>query len=190
MIMPSIVSMVRILLRLSAFSAIRSVIKMDICALLDHAAVVFGRRPGRQACLPVVFGRRQRRELLRGIAPVGDLLIDLDPAVAEAHEPRAVFGDVHLVRDEQMVMPRSMFSRWKMPITSMLVRVSRLPVGSSARRIDGSLIERARDGDALLLAARELIRDSGGRARRGRRPSSASIARLWRSAVFILLPPL
>ena len=37
------------------------------------------------------------------------------------------------------VMPRSMFSRWKMPITSMLVRVSRLPVGSSASRIDGLL---------------------------------------------------
>ena len=37
-------------------------------------------------------------------------------------------------------MPRSMFSRWKMPMTSMLVRVSRLPVGSSARMIDGSLI--------------------------------------------------
>ena len=38
------------------------------------------------------------------------------------------------------VMPRSMFSRWKMSITSTLVRVSRLPVGSSASRIDGSLI--------------------------------------------------
>ena len=36
-------------------------------------------------------------------------------------------------------MPRSMFSRWKMPMTSMLVRVSRLPVGSSASRIVGSL---------------------------------------------------
>ena len=58
-------------------------------------------------------------------------------------------------------MPRSMFSRWKMPITSMLVRVSRLPVGSSASRIDGSLIERARDRDALLLTAGQLVRDSG-----------------------------
>ena len=37
-------------------------------------------------------------------------------------------------------MPRSLLSRWKMSITSMLVRVSRLPVGSSASRIDGLLI--------------------------------------------------
>ncbi len=35
---------------------------------------------------------------------------------------------------------------------------SRLPVGSSASRIAGSLIKRPRDRDALLLTARELIR--------------------------------
>ena len=41
-------------------------------------------------------------------------------------------------------MPRSRLSLWKMSMTSMLVRVSRLPVGSSARMIDGSLMsERA-----------------------------------------------
>ncbi len=55
-------------------------------------------------------------------------------------------------------MPRSMLSRWKMPMTSTLVRVSRLPVGSSARMIDGSLIERSRDRDTLLLAAGKLVR--------------------------------
>ena len=54
-------------------------------------------------------------------------------------------------------MPRSVFSRWKISITSMLVRVSRLPVGSSASRIDGLLISDARDRDALLLAARQLV---------------------------------
>jgi hypothetical protein len=37
-----------------------------------------------------------------------------------------------------MVMPRAL-SSWKTAITSTLVRVSRLPVGSSARRIAGSL---------------------------------------------------
>jgi hypothetical protein len=42
-----------------------------------------------------------------------------------------------LVRDEQHGDAALRFSRWKMPITSMLVRVSRLPVGSSASRIDG-----------------------------------------------------
>ena len=39
----------------------------------------------------------------------------------------------------------------------MDVRVSRLPVGSSARRIVGLGHERARDRHALLLAARQLI---------------------------------
>ena len=38
------------------------------------------------------------------------------------------------------------------------VRVSRLPVGSSARRSGGSCHERAGDRDALLLAAGELVR--------------------------------
>ena len=40
-------------------------------------------------------------------------------------------------------MPRSVFRRWKMSITSMLVRLSRLPVGSSANRMAG-LLMRAR----------------------------------------------
>ena len=44
-----------------------------------------------------------------------------------------------------------------MSITSMLVRVSRFPVGSSASRIDGLLIERARDRHALLLTAGQLV---------------------------------
>ncbi len=37
------------------------------------------------------------------------------------------------------------------------VRVSRLPVGSSARRIDGIVDQGAGDGDALALPARELV---------------------------------
>ena len=41
---------------------------------------------------------------------------------------------------------------------STLVRLSRLPVGSSARRTSGSLIKRAGDGHALLLAAGKLAR--------------------------------
>jgi len=40
---------------------------------------------------------------------------------------------------------------------STLVRLSRLPVGSSARISSGSLTS-ARDRDALLLAARQLVR--------------------------------
>ena len=40
-------------------------------------------------------------------------------------------------------------------------RESRFPVGSSAKMISGLLIERARDRDALLLAARQLGRPVG-----------------------------
>ena len=47
-----------------------------------------------------VLRRRQRRQLLAGIAALGDLLVDLDLAVPEPNEPRAVLGDIHLVRDE------------------------------------------------------------------------------------------
>ena len=43
-------------------------------------------------------------------------------------------------------------------MTSWLVFVSSAPVGSSARMIAGFVDERARDGDALLLAAGELRR--------------------------------
>ena len=56
-----------------------------------------------------------------------------------------------------IVIPRS-FSFWKIPMISTLVRLSRLPVGSSARTTSGSLIKRARDRDALLLAAGKLAR--------------------------------
>ena len=56
-----------------------------------------------------------------------------------------------------MVMPRSL-SSWKIPMISTLVRLSRLPVGSSARTTSGSLIKRTRNRDALLLAAGKLTR--------------------------------
>ena len=43
-----------------------------------------------------------------------------------------------------------------MAMISSLVRVSRAPVGSSARMIGGLVDQRAGDGHALLLAAGEL----------------------------------
>ena len=49
-------------------------------------------------------------------------------------------------------------SSWNSAIISMLVSESRLPVGSSARITFGLGDQRARDGDALLLAARHLVR--------------------------------
>ena len=54
-----------------------------------------------------------------------------------------------------MVMP-ARDSRWNSAMISTLVRVSRLPVGSSARRMRGPVDQRAGDGHPLLLAARQL----------------------------------
>ena len=62
------------------------------------------------------------------------------------------------------------------------VRLSRLPVGSSANTIAGRPTQRARDRHALALAARELRRRVRQPVRRGRRASSASRARARRSA--------
>ena len=55
-------------------------------------------------------------------------------------------------------MPRSWFRRWKIPITSMLVLRVEVPgrlVGEQDRRV---VDQRARDRDALLLPARQLVR--------------------------------
>ena len=55
--------------------------------------------------------------------------------------------------------PRALISRssWKMP---RVARSSRLPVGSSAIEHERIVHERARDRDALLLAARQLAREA------------------------------
>ena len=55
-----------------------------------------------------------------------------------------------------IVTPCSRLSVCSVFMMSCEVRVSRLPVGSSARSTLGLLIKRARDRDALLLAAGEL----------------------------------
>ena len=52
--------------------------------------------------------------------------------------------------------PCSRLSETSVSMISCEVRVSRLPVGSSASSRLGALIKRASDGDALLLAAGEL----------------------------------
>ena len=56
------------------------------------------------------------------------------------------------------VRPRSARSRSSTATISAPVWVSRLPVGSSANTMPGSIDERAGDRHALLLAARELRR--------------------------------
>ena len=75
MIIPSIVRMVRILLRFSAFNAIRSVMNIDMVFSYDDAAEVFRGTGIADHVLQVRFGRRQRGQLLGRVAPVGDLLI-------------------------------------------------------------------------------------------------------------------
>ena len=55
-------------------------------------------------------------------------------------------------------MPRSSFKRWKMSMTSALVRESRFPVGSSASRIDGSLMSARAMATRCCCPPRELIR--------------------------------
>ena len=59
-----------------------------------------------------------------------------------------------------------------MPSTSSVDWLSRLPVGSSASTIVGLRHQGARDGDPLLLAARQRVADGGRRGRRGRPVSS------------------
>jgi hypothetical protein len=77
---PSMVSAERTRLRRSALPAMRSVLPM----VTGH----------------LQLDRRQRRELLRRLARVRDLLVLHHPAVAERDHPVAVLGDVGLVGDQ------------------------------------------------------------------------------------------
>src|ERR1700752_4618143 len=76
MIMPSIVSAVRILFVPSAFKATRKIIRIDMS----------------DSCLR----HWKRGELLVSDAPARHGLVGHDLAVAERHDARAVFGDVQL----------------------------------------------------------------------------------------------
>ena len=96
-------------------------------------------------------------------------------------DARGVLGDVRLVRDQHDRDARRARAPGTAPSPRRWSRESRLPVGSSARITFGCVDERARDRDALLLAARELVRVVIERARRGR-PARAPRARAaWRS---------
>ncbi len=86
------------------------------------------------------------------------LLIELDPAVTEAHEARAVFGDIHFVRDQHdgdaalhvqaLENVHDLDARPRVEVAGRLVRQE------DRRLVD----ECARDRDALLLAAGQLVR--------------------------------
>src|SRR5262245_2397438 len=84
MIMPSIVSAVRILFLPSALSATRSVIRMD----MSHRSGFF------------LFWN-EILEFVRGVQPIRHGLVDHDVAIAEGDDAGAVVGDVHFMRDEQ-----------------------------------------------------------------------------------------
>ena len=79
-----------------------------------------------------------------------------DLPVAEGEDALGVGGDVRLVGHQHDRDALIALRRWTMSRISSLVRVSRLPVGSSASSSAGLIHQRARDGDALLLAAGEL----------------------------------
>src|SRR5688500_7510709 len=99
--------------------------------------------------------RGPRRSMLGAAALIAPVLQNL--AVLQAHDALPVRGDVGLVRDDddrltvsvQLVEQREdLGARLRVEVTGRLV-------GEQARRIRD---ERARDRDALALAARELIR--------------------------------
>ena len=142
MIMPSAVSAVRSLFLASAVSATRSVTRIDMACSLPGYPL-----SGRQA--PQFVGGAPRQ-------PVD--LVPHDSAVAERDDPAAVAGDVGLVRDEhdgQAVLGVEALEDVHDLDARARVEVARRLVGEQDR---GIVHERPRDGDALLLAARELVR--------------------------------
>src|SRR6186997_3093984 len=150
MIMPSMVSAVRILLRASALKATRNTINKDmpIAFCLQPSAFCFS------YCL---LDRGQVGELVGGGAPVGDGAIGLHHAVAERHDARAVLGDIRFVRDqhdgdaaldvEALEQPHHLDAGSRIEVAGRLV-------GQQDRRV---VDQRARDRHALLLSARQLV---------------------------------
>ena len=164
MMMPSVVRNERILLRSSARTAIadrlQPVMRRVACrsrlALRDRRASAW-RRPAllRRSTDAAVLHHdhaRRRSSAMSGSCVTSTMVM---PAVHELLEQRH-----HLDAG----------------LASRGCRSARRP-GSPCGCVD----QRARDRDALLLAARELVRVVVERARRGRRARSASRARLWRS---------
>ena len=151
MIMPSIVSAVRILLRFSALTAIRRIIRNDMAAPYAGQPTVASdrRRP--------LGAQRVHAELVRRPAARAPAIRD-DLTVAERHDARAVLGDVHLVRDQHhgdaallvqaLEDPHHFDAGPRVEVPGRLVR-------EQDRRV---VDQRAGDRDALLLSARQLVR--------------------------------
>ena len=150
--MPSIVSAARILLRLSARAAALSAMVPNV-----HVARVGPRTWQSPASeLPAspwqaLVGRRRCRcepfERSETITPSRKVTTRSAYAATSGSWVTTI-----------TVSPCSRLSRLMISMISAEFFESRFPVGSSASRIAGSVDQRARDRDALLLAAGELIR--------------------------------
>src|SRR5690349_12314472 len=99
----------------------------------------------------------QRRELVFGVAPLGYRAIGDCLAVAEGHDPRPVLGDVDLVRDQHHRNPALAVQALEDPHdfdAGFGIEVPGWLVSEQDRR---GVDQRARDCDALLLSAGQLI---------------------------------
>src|SRR5262245_16664725 len=99
--------------------------------------------------------RRVRRSVLGAAALIAPVLHDF--AVLQANDALPVFRDIRLVRDDDYCLSvRMQLVEQRQDLDARLrVEVTRRLVGEQDRRVRD---ERARDRDALPLAARELVR--------------------------------
>src|SRR5436190_12538763 len=98
------------------------------------------------------------RDFNRGIAAMSDGAIAADETVAECDDARRVLGNVGLVRhehDADAALDVQLLKDAHHLDAGARIEVAGRLVGEQQRRV---VHERARDGDALLLPARELIR--------------------------------
>src|SRR6266545_7335151 len=97
MIIPSIVSVVRILLRFSAFNATRNVMRTDMSGSA-FSGLWDGRGVRRH---DLIDRRRQVGQFLFRVPAIGDRPIEDDASIAETDEARGVLRNVEFVRDHQ-----------------------------------------------------------------------------------------
>src|SRR6476660_2379539 len=124
---------------------------------LSLLRVLFGRRR-LHIRREILVGRRHESQFFSGHPSLGHLLIDLDPAVAEADEPRAVLRNVNLVGDQDDGDPAldvETLENVHDLDAGARIEVARWFVGKQDR---GFVDQRARNFHALLLSARELVR--------------------------------
>ena len=181
MMMPSMVSIERSLLTRSAVSATLSVAKKFMgaparCARSRREGRAFlgaARRKAGRRLGSGLLRRHERRGVARHVRRIAD-----EPAVAERQQTRGERGDVLLVRDDDdrdAAAIELLQQRHDFEARRGVERARRL-VGEDEL---GVVDQRAGDGHALLLPARQLRRDCGARVPRAP-PARASRAP-WRA---------